>query len=135
MPRDGIHKAAFGGQRQTEDCHLPRPTAMLRSEYRFEPAPLPEPVLVFLRAVEPVVDDRAWMTDAACCGKPTELFFPSRGERDWMDGKELCAGCSVRAECLDYAVDNGIMFGVWGGLSEGERRRLRVGQRTESRAS
>ena len=46
------------------------------------------------------------------------------------DAKRVCSGCSVRAECLEFALANDERFGIWGGLSERERRRLRLQQRT-----
>jgi WhiB family redox-sensing transcriptional regulator len=42
----------------------------------------------------------------------------------------VCVGCDVRAECLEYAMANDERFGIWGGLSERERRRLRQTRRT-----
>lgn len=65
-----------------------------------------------------------WTVDAACKDKPQELFYPTRGEEVGL-AKEICAGCPVRQPCLDYALDNGERFGVWGGTSERERRRIR----------
>jgi WhiB family transcriptional regulator, redox-sensing transcriptional regulator len=66
-----------------------------------------------------------WMTAGACKGS-TDLFFPGRGATyDVDECKKLCRSCPVRAECLAYAMRNGEHFGVWGGLSERERRRLR----------
>ena len=51
-------------------------------------------------------------------------FFPERGAST-REAKEVCRGCVVRGECLEYALANGEKFGIWGGLSERERRRLR----------
>jgi WhiB family redox-sensing transcriptional regulator len=65
----------------------------------------------------------AWMVDAACADADPDLFFPTRG-RAPAAAKALCAACPVRPECLDYAVSNGIEWGVWGGTSQGERRVL-----------
>ncbi|BDZ51496.1 hypothetical protein GCM10025867_37370 [Frondihabitans sucicola] len=41
------------------------------------------------------------------------------------DAKKICASCDVRAQCLEYALQNDERFGIWGGLSERERRKLR----------
>jgi WhiB family transcriptional regulator, redox-sensing transcriptional regulator len=71
-----------------------------------------------------------WRDRAACRrrGVPLGAFFPGRG--GWSrPAKELCAGCPVRSECLAFAIDNDIRYGIWGGLSITERRRL-VRQRT-----
>lgn len=65
-----------------------------------------------------------WMNDAACRGMPTDLFFPQRGE-PLNQIRAVCAGCRVAAECLEYALTNTDKFGVWGGKSEKERRKLR----------
>jgi WhiB family redox-sensing transcriptional regulator len=59
-----------------------------------------------------------------------ELFHPSRGETaDVRNAKTVCARCTVRADCLDYALTEEIHFGVWGGTSEKERRALRHNRR------
>jgi WhiB family redox-sensing transcriptional regulator len=65
-----------------------------------------------------------WINRAACTGIDPELFFPSRGESA-DPARAVCAGCPVRAECLDHALANVEMFGVWGGTSERERRAIR----------
>mgnify|MGYP000160797370 CR=1 FL=1 len=57
-------------------------------------------------------------------GVDPDLFFPERGAST-REAKEVCRGCIVRLECLEYALTNGEKFGIWGGLSERERRRLR----------
>jgi WhiB family redox-sensing transcriptional regulator len=74
---------------------------------------------------ETLLDDSpAWMSDAACAGLNPDQFFPTRGEH--VDqAKAVCAGCPVRQACHDYAVANGEKFGIWGGVSENERRRAR----------
>jgi WhiB family redox-sensing transcriptional regulator len=51
-------------------------------------------------------------------------FFPERGE-SVKEAKAVCTGCPVRAECLEYALDNQEKFRIWGGLSERGRRQLR----------
>lgn len=66
----------------------------------------------------------AWMADAACQPGQGDLFFPERGE-DSDEAKRVCAGCTVRRECLTLAFDNNEQTGIWGGLSGKERRRLR----------
>lgn len=68
-----------------------------------------------------------WQDQAACTGMGNDLFFPERGDpnADTAAAKAVCAGCPVRQECADYALTNRLTFGIWGGLSERERRRLR----------
>jgi WhiB family redox-sensing transcriptional regulator len=65
-----------------------------------------------------------WRDDAACRDTDPEAFFPSIGEPN-TSAKRVCAGCGVRGECLDHALTSGEHFGVWGGLSEHERRSMR----------
>jgi WhiB family redox-sensing transcriptional regulator len=61
---------------------------------------------------------------ASCQGVDPDLFYPERGEST-KQAKAVCRGCEVREDCLEYALVNGEKFGIWGGLSERERRRLR----------
>jgi WhiB family redox-sensing transcriptional regulator len=68
--------------------------------------------------------DRRWQERANCLGVDPDLFFPERGAST-REAKAVCGGCEVKADCLEYALDNGEKFGIWGGLSERERRRLR----------
>jgi hypothetical protein len=64
-----------------------------------------------------------WRDLALCAEVDPDLFFPDKGESS-RPAKRVCAGCEVRPECLQYALDHGERFGVWGGLSERERREL-----------
>lgn len=66
----------------------------------------------------------AWQTDALCAQTDPEAFFPEKGGST-RDAKRVCEACPVRSECLDYAMAHDEKFGIWGGLSERERRRLR----------
>lgn len=65
-----------------------------------------------------------WQRDALCAQTDPEAFFPEKGGST-REAKSVCAACSVKAECLEYALLNDERFGIWGGLSERERRRLR----------
>ena len=65
-----------------------------------------------------------WRELAACRGSDLEMFFPGRGESAGP-ARQVCAACPVRQPCLDYAITNRIAYGVWGGLTERERRALR----------
>jgi WhiB family transcriptional regulator, redox-sensing transcriptional regulator len=69
-------------------------------------------------------DERSWQDDANCLGVDPDLFFPERGAST-KEAKEVCRGCVVREECLEYALENSEKFGIWGGMSERERRRIR----------
>ncbi|WP_304621701.1 WhiB family transcriptional regulator [Rothia sp. ZJ1223] len=66
----------------------------------------------------------AWQADALCAQTDPEAFFPEKGGST-RDAKRVCSECPVRQACLDYAMENDERFGIWGGLSERERRRLR----------
>ncbi len=66
----------------------------------------------------------AWQADANCMGADADLFFPERGAST-RRAKAICAECAAQPQCLEYAIVNGERFGIWGGLSERERRRLR----------
>ncbi|MGI8984724.1 MAG: WhiB family transcriptional regulator [Acidimicrobiales bacterium] len=68
--------------------------------------------------------DRSWQGQANCLGVDPDLFFPERGAST-REAKGVCRGCVVRDDCLEYALINGEKFGIWGGLSERERRRIR----------
>ncbi|GAA4759814.1 WhiB family transcriptional regulator [Citricoccus nitrophenolicus] len=71
-----------------------------------------------------VEGELAWQVDALCAQTDPEAFFPEKGGST-RDAKKVCASCTVRSECLEYALGNDERFGIWGGLSERERRRLR----------
>lgn len=74
--------------------------------------------------VPPVAEDEDWATQGVCVGVAGNLFFPERGEST-REAKALCVGCPVRLHCLRAALNNGERFGIWGGLSERERRSVR----------
>ena len=77
--------------------------------------------------------DKSWQDYANCLGVDPDLFFPERGAST-REAKEVCRGCVVREDCLEYALANGEKFGIWGGMSERERRRIRR-QRALARAA
>jgi len=70
------------------------------------------------------VDEQDWQERALCAQTDPEAFFPEKGGST-REAKRICAGCEVRAECLEYALAHDERFGIWGGLSERERRRLK----------
>jgi WhiB family transcriptional regulator, redox-sensing transcriptional regulator len=72
--------------------------------------------------------DEAWRLNALCAETDPEAFFPEKGGST-REAKRVCVGCEVRAECLEFALRNDERFGIWGGLSERERRRLRMMRR------
>ena len=100
------------------------------------PAPLPErsrpvaEVIVSLVndgfGLPPGVDaaDLGWQDRALCAQTDPEAFFPEKGGST-REAKRVCRSCEVRAECLEYALEHGERWGIWGGLSERERRRVK----------
>ncbi|WP_253953964.1 WhiB family transcriptional regulator [Schaalia sp. 19OD2882] len=66
----------------------------------------------------------AWQQLALCAQTDPEAFFPEKGGST-REAKAVCHACDVREQCLEYALANDERFGIWGGLSERERRRLR----------
>jgi WhiB family transcriptional regulator, redox-sensing transcriptional regulator len=72
------------------------------------------------------VDDSliGWQERALCAQTDPEAFFPEKGGST-REAKKVCTGCEVRVDCLEYALDNDERFGIWGGLSERERRKLK----------
>lgn len=78
-------------------------------------------------------ESESWQMFANCLGVDPDLFFPERGAST-KEAKSVCQGCVVREDCLEYALANGEKFGIWGGLSERERRRIRR-QRALARAA
>ena len=78
-------------------------------------------------------EEGSWQLEANCLGVDPDLFFPERGAST-KEAKAVCKGCVVREDCLEFALQNGEKFGIWGGLSERERRRIRR-QRALERAA
>lgn len=76
-----------------------------------------------LRAVQQIPDEYAWMLRGSCRGADTREFFPSNG-LGVEAAQQICRQCPVQEECLEYALQNHIEQGVWGGASERERRRI-----------
>jgi WhiB family redox-sensing transcriptional regulator len=103
----------------TEDVSEARQYALdrHRAQVKGQLNELPDPInLTPLR--------RDWVIFGNCTGVDPELFYPGRGAST-KEAKQVCQGCAVRKECLEFALANGEKFGIWGGLSERERRRIR----------
>ena len=77
---------------------------------------------------EAAAGDESWRLDALCAETDPEAFFPEKGGST-REAKRVCSGCAVRTECLESALTNDERFGIWGGLSERKRRRLRLARR------
>jgi WhiB family transcriptional regulator, redox-sensing transcriptional regulator len=91
----------------------PHLTVVPEAPAAFEPEPLP------------TTPDQ-WQDRALCAQTDPEAFFPEKGGST-REAKKICLGCEVRHECLEYALAHDERFGIWGGLSERERRRLKRG--------
>jgi hypothetical protein len=73
-----------------------------------------------------------WRKKAACANSETDKFFPSKGKEARTQevissARLVCAQCSVRSECLEFAVKNTVMYGIWGGLTREERKKVKDG--------
>lgn len=85
-----------------------------------------DPVVRGVVGSQELVEDNplAWQVDSLCAQTDPEAFFPEKGGST-RDAKRICAECTVSTECLEYALQNDERFGIWGGLSERERRKFR----------
>lgn len=79
-----------------------------------------------LESQPPQPSDEEWYERALCPQTDPDAFFPEKGGST-REAKRICLGCPVRDQCLKWALDNDERFGIWGGLSERERRRLKRG--------
>ena len=70
------------------------------------------------------LEELGWQERALCAQTDPEAFFPEKGGST-REAKKVCLSCEVRVECLEYALEQDERFGIWGGLSERERRRLK----------
>jgi WhiB family redox-sensing transcriptional regulator len=76
--------------------------------------------------------DVEWRDEVACRDEDTDIFFPLTDE-DAGPALAICATCPVREECLEFALITRQDDGVWGGLTETQRRRLRRRRREQAR--
>jgi WhiB family transcriptional regulator, redox-sensing transcriptional regulator len=112
VTRHGHHRktAGVGGPGTGTNPRLINLFACLQPVTALEPAAAPE--------------DLTWQDDALCAQVDPEIFFPEKGGST-REPKRVCRACEVRAECLEYALEHQERFGIWGGFSERERRRLK----------
>jgi WhiB family transcriptional regulator, redox-sensing transcriptional regulator len=73
-----------------------------------------------------------WQERALCAQTDPESFFPEKGGST-REAKRICMTCEVRSPCLEYALANQERFGIWGGLSERERRKLEKERKKDAR--
>ncbi|SFB64183.1 WhiB family transcriptional regulator, redox-sensing transcriptional regulator [Amycolatopsis marina] len=69
-------------------------------------------------------EEQEWQDRALCAQTDPEAFFPEKGGST-REAKRICQGCEVKDDCLEYALAHDERFGIWGGLSERERRKLK----------
>lgn len=72
----------------------------------------------------PITEERPWLVFGACRQVGPDLFFPQSAAEE-AEALRICSTCPVLDECLDYALEAGETYGVWGGTTEKQRRRLR----------
>lgn len=96
---------------------MPKKTAVVRKEQL-----IPHNEAKLLTKIQ----DSPSIARPACESEDPELFFPNKGEANKVkDAKGVCLSCEAREVCLKWALDNDARFGVWGGLTERERRKLK----------
>ncbi|MEW2474642.1 WhiB family transcriptional regulator [Micromonospora gifhornensis] len=76
-----------------------------------------------LAAADLLGDKPRWQERALCSQTDPEAYFPEKGGSA-APAKRICAGCEVRVECLEYALARREPYGIWGGKTEGERRKI-----------
>ena len=92
-----------------------------------------------VRLPQPLVDVWDWQRRAACRDLDSSMFFHPDGERGSRRqnredrAKAICAGCPVRAACLEHSLTVDEPYGIWGGVAENERLSLRRGRAAERR--
>ncbi len=81
-----------------------------------------EPFAAFVDGL--LVNAPEWQQRASCTSADPETFYPGKGEST-REAKRVCRGCEVRVECLEWALGENERHGVWGGLSELERKKIK----------
>lgn len=74
--------------------------------------------------LHPLTRPGEWVDDALCAQTDPELFFPEKGGNSLVV-KRICAKCQVKDQCLEWALTNNEKYGIWGGTSEHDRRKLK----------
>ena len=78
-----------------------------------------------LPTLDELIQRPVWMKRAQCRDVDRDLFFPEHGGKG-TTARAICSSCPVRQECLDYALANPEMTGMWGGTSERQRQKMRT---------
>jgi WhiB family redox-sensing transcriptional regulator len=117
--------SARTGHRRTADNAVGKARVENRVENRVDGGHVRKASAVrelFLLSVE--ADEAGWQERALCAQTDPEAFFPEKGGST-REAKKVCLTCEVRTDCLESALMNDERFGIWGGLSERERRKLK----------
>jgi len=93
------------------------------SAYGIQVEPSGRAVIPALSSASLIIPE-PWVQKGLCTETDPEMFFPEKGGST-RQAKSICGGCDVREQCLEYAMRTDERFGIWGGLSERERRQLR----------
>jgi len=104
-----------------ESCERER-----REDLKFGPLATGQRTLTFLDGPFALNEVESWRDEALCAETDPEVFFPEKGGST-REAKRICLRCTVRDDCLEFALAHDERFGVWAGLSEQERRRLKRG--------
>lgn len=116
----------------------PTPETLVKNEARVR-AEIGSVGLMAIVDGEAIIEEPNWQERALCRQTDPEAFFPEKGGST-REAKRVCLSCDVRGECLEYALQNDERHGIWGGLSERERRKIKsksnpnaasVGSRTQ----
>lgn len=82
-----------------------------------------------------ITNNQSWKNRANCRDYPKALdIFYSNEKRKKEQAKEICAACPVRHVCLSFALENEIKYGIWGGVEEGEIRKLITERKKQKKA-
>ena len=119
-----MHHENIGGKTVLKEAGVPQEDSMTGGSPR--PLSVVPEMMDALFAADPSLDflDEQWQERALCSQTDPEAFFPEKGGST-REAKRICIGCEVRDECLEYALAHDERFGIWGGLSERERRRMK----------
>jgi WhiB family redox-sensing transcriptional regulator len=83
--------------------------------------------LITMLEAQPQPSTEQWYSQALCAQTDPDAFYPEKGGST-AEAKKICLRCPVKQKCLQWALDHDERFGIWGGLSDRERRRLARGE-------
>lgn len=71
----------------------------------------------------PITEERPWAVFAACRDMDPDVFFPANSD-EAAEAQRVCFGCAVRYDCLEFALETRVRFGIWGGTTDKQRRSM-----------